>query len=486
MKKAAEAIAMLQVWSLPCELATASTGKVHLDRLIRAAESQHFGYFGCPDLAYGELPMQPSRDLRLTPWRRQKAYAFAVDVIRGRILQHAHVTRSGGAFPLSRVFEGGRVGLWLGLDDAVELLRAMNDLALGLRVMARRDKTVFARMYASAEAKQPDSTLGPVNWFVAWRNGAGLDRLRTWLTGLARGEGLVAPGQTTTRSVTVVAAAASASAAGSGAASAASAATAAAGAGAAGGGASGAGAAGAGAAASGGGGGASARPASRQELVVDLSHIASQLPWVKVACAITQRGAGDADPGDVVQTMWRSVAAGEAMACQAVEIVTKAKATNPSKRARPDDGGDAAAAAPPARSTRRGAVSGGGGRGAPNTQQHTGGGGGGSGGGRGPGNAGGARGGRGSGGRAGGRGGGGGGGGGGGNQQPPRGNNAAAPDGLPTSGVAATVAAARRALGGVAIDQWTIQDCRAADLCRRCKYPFHGAGCTQQLRGQQL
>ena len=48
------------------------------------------------------------------------------------------------------------------------------------------------------------------------------------------------------------------------------------------------------------------------------------------------------------------------------------------------------------------------------------------------------------------------------------------------------VAAARAALASTNLDDLTIDDCRAADLCWNCKHPFHGKTCTAQLRGKKL
>jgi len=50
----------------------------------------------------------------------------------------------------------------------------------------------------------------------------------------------------------------------------------------------------------------------------------------------------------------------------------------------------------------------------------------------------------------------------------------------------AALTAAREAVAKINVDDLTIEDCRAADLCFQCKHPFHGRTCSAALRGKKL
>ena len=271
---------------------------VDVHRLIRAANSAHFGWTGIVDLTYGELPERPTRKALLQVFARSEHFASIIDVIKSALMRKvAMVAREDDGndrFPRADVFVGGKGHVTTGAAE--DLVGALDFMAIGLRAIAKRDAAVYARAYASAEAKLAHPTLGSGNWFIVLRNRA-LDRVQTFISSIVSAPVLKLPEPPSATSASAAGAAAAAAAGGAG--------------------------AGAGA----GGGGDDGAVAW-----VDADKFRKAFPWYAVGEAISARG-GQEDTG-VTDAVWEALTAQETVAAAAVVTITKERTGMKSKGAR--------------------------------------------------------------------------------------------------------------------------------------------------------
>ena len=422
---------------------------IDVDSLFRYADALHHGFSGCPDVPEGDLPQRPTRSGLLGFWKRAKAYANVFDMIGAAFTGHIHTMPAAANFNRATLVEGG-TGL-MSSDEVLETSRTCQLMAIGLREMARRDKAVWKLRYEGAPARRQVAVVGSVVWFVEFRIG-NLNHLRDW-SKRAFKAGVY--GRTAARpaaAAATAAGAAPATAAGAGPAAAAAAA--------------GAGAGG------GGGGGVAAGAGAGATGLFDIAAVAKEFPWVGIGHAVVTRGGRVETEG--TDQAWSAVSAGEMVVaeaakqlCHGLEPTAPApapasasaggagagagaggggggqvrgrdgSASPTSKRAAKRLRKDAAAAARLAATQRQSAGVGAGG-----------------------------------------------GGGGGGVASPTAGaGGAAATAGSPGR---AQIEAARASFASIPVDQIGLDECRAADLCRNCKRPYHGNNCTEALRGKKL
>lgn len=259
--------------------------KIDVDRLLRAANSEHFGWTGIIELAHGQLPERPLRKSFIAPWVRAQHYANVIDIIRTGFSDAILSTEDRGLIKRSEVFVGGK-GL-VTKDAGIELVYALDLFAIGLRAVARRDAAAYARSYTSAKAKLVHAVLGSANWFVVLRNRA-IDKVSVFIKSLVSATTLKLP-----NSPAVASAASPASAAGAA-----------------------AGAAGGG----GGGGGSSDDELPLGESWIDVRKLYTAFPWVAVGHCVYLRGGRD--DTTLTDDVWQALIAHETMVATTVKQTT--------------------------------------------------------------------------------------------------------------------------------------------------------------------
>jgi hypothetical protein len=160
---------------------------IDVARSFRHADAGHLGLLGCPSLVTGDLPERPPRHMLLTPWERAVLFALVLEAICLAIKARIHLQDVGD--PVARVglFSDCRANAPdFTYAEALEVIRGLSAMAVGLRASSIRDPILYARIYAGSKVKLIHPIVGAIHWMIFQRTVA-LDRLRPWVLALCSG-----------------------------------------------------------------------------------------------------------------------------------------------------------------------------------------------------------------------------------------------------------------------------------------------------------
>jgi hypothetical protein len=193
MEKFRSAVAVTRTTSVAYQHDFTAEPSLLLEKLMKFADGAYNGLAGASHMTIGIEPKEPSRDLMLKPWLRATAYCEVVSVVMHSIIVCMNLRGRGRRIPRSHVFaDTCSMGFWTA-DEALELVRALSAICVGLQVLSVRDAKIFAARYANSKLKDYHPVLGEINWFVCLRNRS-LDSLRSWVLAL-RGGGAIGAGR---------------------------------------------------------------------------------------------------------------------------------------------------------------------------------------------------------------------------------------------------------------------------------------------------
>jgi hypothetical protein len=162
---------------------------VNILRAVKAADCGSTDHIGDPNIRGLPLTEAPRRELLISFWEREEAWAASLGWIARSWLQMAVLsTRADGAdAPIAWAVASAnaKAGAEAITGTALfDLGLLVHDTALGLGAVARVDERTFPTAAAASKLRVPYAGLGPVTWINYLRN-TDVDAMRRWFTRLA-------------------------------------------------------------------------------------------------------------------------------------------------------------------------------------------------------------------------------------------------------------------------------------------------------------